>query len=154
VLVVTPHGREHEVRLALDSGVHGYLLLGCPVDELAAGVRMLGQGRRYLGMEVSQRMADSLTREALTARETEVLRLLARGLCNKSIAARLTIGVGTVKAHVRGIMGKLDASSRTQVVSIAAQRGLVDDEAIAARPMSPSHGALSLSWTAARMATS
>jgi DNA-binding NarL/FixJ family response regulator len=124
VLVVTSHDREHEVRFALESGVHGYLLLGSPVEELTAGVRMLGQGRRYLGMEVSQRMADSLTRESLTGRETEVLRLLSRGMCNKSIASELLIGVGTVKAHVRGIMSKLDASSRTQVVSIAAQRGL------------------------------
>ena len=88
---------------------------------------MLGRGLRYLGLEVSQRMADSLTRETLTARESEVLRLLAAGLCNKSIASRLLIGVGTVKAHVRGIMGKLGASSRTQVVTIAAQRGLVDE---------------------------
>jgi two-component system NarL family response regulator len=127
VLVVTSHDREHEVRLALESGVHGYLLLGSPVEELTAGVRMLGQGRRYLGMEVSQRMADSLTRESLTGRETEVLRLLSRGLCNKSIASELVIGVGTVKAHVRGIMGKLDASSRTQVVSIAARRGLAEE---------------------------
>jgi DNA-binding NarL/FixJ family response regulator len=152
VLVITPQGREHEVRLALESGVHGYLLLGCPVDELAAGVRMLGQGRRYLGMEIAQRMADSLTREALTARETEVLRLLARGLCNKSIATRLSIGVGTVKAHVRGIMGKLEASSRTQVVSIAAQRGLVEHEPMATRPMAR-HPA-GASWIPAHMATS
>ena len=137
VLVVTQNGREHEVRLALESGVHGYLLLGCPVDELTTGVRMLAQGRRYLGMEVSQRMADSLTREALTPRETEVLRLLAGGLCNKSIASRLGISVGTVKAHVRGVMGKLEASSRTQVVRIAAQRGLVDDEPMQPLPLPP-----------------
>lgn len=124
VLVVTANDREHEVRLALESGVHGYVLLRSAVDELACGVRMLGNGLRFLSMEVSQRMADSLTREALTARETEVLQLLACGLCNKSIARQLLIGVGTVKAHVRGIMGKLEASSRTQAVSIAAQRGL------------------------------
>ena len=129
IMVVTPNDREQEVRFALESGVHGYLQLGCSADELVTAVRMLGQGLRYLGMEVSQRMADSLTRETLTARETEVLRLLATGLCNKSIASRLSIGVGTVKAHVRGIMGKLAASSRTQVVTIAAQRGLVHEPA-------------------------
>jgi DNA-binding NarL/FixJ family response regulator len=76
-------------------------------------------------------MADSLTREALTAREAEVLDLLACGQCNKSIARQLDIAVGTVKAHVKAIMAKLDASSRTQAVSVAAQRGLVS---LAQRP--------------------
>lgn len=125
ILVVTTNDREHEVRLALESGVHGYVLLRSAMDELACAVRMLGNGMRFLSMEVSQRMAESLTREALTARETEVLQLLASGLCNKSIARQLLIGVGTVKAHVRGIMGKLEAASRTQAVSVAARRGLI-----------------------------
>jgi len=131
VLIVTPNDREHEIRIALESGVHGYLLLGRPVDELTEAVRTLGRGLRYLGLEVSQRMADSLTREQLTGRETQVLRLLARGLCNKSIAQQLDIGLGTVKAHVRGILAKLEASSRTEVVSIAVQRGLIEERSLA-----------------------
>ena len=131
VLIVTPNDREHEIRIALESGVHGYLLLGRPVDELTEAVHTLGRGLRYLGLEVSQRMADSLTREQLTGRETQVLRLLARGLCNKSIAQQLDIGLGTVKAHVRGILAKLEASSRTEVVSIAVQRGLIEERSLA-----------------------
>jgi DNA-binding NarL/FixJ family response regulator len=127
VLVMTTHDREHEVRLALEAGVHGYLLLGCPIQELIAGVNALGRGSRYLCLAVAQRMAESLTREALTPREADVLRLLVRGQCNKSIAKQLDIAVGTVKAHVKAIMGKLDASSRTQAASVAAQRGLIDD---------------------------
>jgi DNA-binding NarL/FixJ family response regulator len=127
VLVMTTHDREHEVRLALEAGVHGYLLLGCPIQELIAGVNALGRGSRYLCLAVAQRMAESLTREAMTPREADVLRLLVRGQCNKSIAKQLDIAVGTVKAHVKAIMGKLDASSRTQAASIAAQRGLIDD---------------------------
>lgn len=126
VMVVTVSDREQDVRLALQNGVHGYLLLGCPVDELVTGVRTLGRGGRYLCLAVAQRMAESLTREALTTREAEVLRLLARGQCNKAIARDLDIAVGTVKAHVTAIMGKLDANCRTQAASIAAQRGLVD----------------------------
>jgi DNA-binding NarL/FixJ family response regulator len=129
VLVMTTHDREHEVRLALESGVHGYLLLGCPIQELIAGVRALGSGSRYLCLAVAQRMAESLTREPLTPREADVLRLLVRGQCNKSIAKQLEIAVGTVKAHVKAIMAKLDASSRTQAASIAAQRGLIDEPA-------------------------
>jgi DNA-binding NarL/FixJ family response regulator len=127
VLVMTTHDREHDVRLALEAGVHGYLLLGCPIQELIAGVRTLARGSRYLCLAVAQRMAESLTREALTPREADVLRLLVRGQCNKSIAKQLEIAVGTVKAHVKAIMGKLDASSRTEAASVAAQRGLIDD---------------------------
>ena len=126
VLVMTTYDREHEVRLALEAGVHGYLLLGCPIPELIDSVSALGRGSRYLCLAVAQRMAESLTREALTPRETDVLKLLARGQCNKSIAKQLAIAVGTVKVHVKAIMGKLDASSRTQAASVAAQRGLID----------------------------
>jgi DNA-binding NarL/FixJ family response regulator len=139
VLVMTTHDREHEVRLALEAGVHGYLLLGCPIQELIAGVSALGRGSRYLCLAVAQRMAESLTREALTPREADVLRLLVRGQCNKSIAKQLDIAVGTVKAHVKAIMGKLDASSRTQAASVAAQRGLIDG--LAADPSAAAHPA-------------
>lgn len=129
VLVLTAQDREHDIRLALESGVHGYLLLGCELDELVSGVRMLARGSRYLCMEVAQRMADSLTRHALTSRESDVLRLLARGECNKAIARELDIAVGTVKAHVKAIMDKLNATSRTQAASVANERGLLDGRA-------------------------
>jgi DNA-binding NarL/FixJ family response regulator len=125
LLVMTAQDREQAVRLALECGVHGYMLQGCPVDEFVTGVRTLARGQRFLSLAVAQRMADSMTREALTGREAEVLDLLACGQCNKSIARELQIAVGTVKAHVKAIMSKLEASSRTQAVSVAAQRGLV-----------------------------
>lgn len=125
LLLMTAQDREQSVRLALECGVHGYMLLGCPVDEIVTGVRTLASGQRFLSLAVAQRMADSMTRETLTIRESEVLELLACGNCNKSIAREMQIAVGTVKAHVKAIMSKLDASSRTQAVSIAARRGLV-----------------------------
>jgi two-component system NarL family response regulator len=125
VLVLCSQVREHEVRRALEQGVHGYLPLDSPIDEFVLGVRTVARGARYLAAASAQCMADSLTRESLTAREAEVLDLLACGQCNKSIARQLHIAVGTVKAHVKAIMAKLDASSRTQAVSVAAQRGLV-----------------------------
>lgn len=125
VLVMCGQLREHEVRRALEQGVHGYLPLDSAIDEFVQGVRTVARGSRYLALSTAQCMANSLTREALTAREAEVLGLLACGQCNKSIARQLDIAVGTVKAHVKAIMAKLDASSRTQAVSVAAQRGLV-----------------------------
>lgn len=125
ILVMCAQLREHEVRRALEQGVHGYLPLDSAIDEFVHGVRTVARGSRYLAPSTAQCMADSLTREALTTREAEVLALLACGQCNKSIARQLAIAVGTVKAHVKAIMTKLDATSRTQAVSVAAQRGLV-----------------------------
>lgn len=126
VLIVTQLDKEWEVRTAMDCGVHGYLLQGCTADELVRAVRQLGQGLRYLSEAVTRCVADSLSRESLTGRETDVLRLLAKGCCNKSIARELGIGVGTVKTHVKGLMSKLDATARTHAVVVATQRGLID----------------------------
>ncbi|MGJ7507803.1 LuxR C-terminal-related transcriptional regulator [Variovorax sp. GT1P44] len=125
VMVVTPIDREWEIRSAINAGIHGYLLQGCQIDELIDGVTALSQGQRYLAHSVSRRIADSLTRERLTTRETEVLNLLTTGSCNKAIAKELGIAVGTVKVHVKGILEKLDATTRTHAVIVAAQRGLV-----------------------------
>lgn len=125
VLIVTQFDKEWEVRMAMDSGVHGYLLQGCSAEELVKAARLLSQGLRYLSESVTRCVADSLSRETLTGRETDVLRLLAQGCCNKSIARELGIGVGTVKTHVKGLMSKLDATARTHAVVVATQRGLI-----------------------------
>lgn len=126
VLVVAMSDQEHKVRTAIEGGVYGYLLVRGPIEELARGVHAVARGSHYLCIEASQRMAESMTRQTLTLREGDVLHLLARGQCNKSIARELEVSVATVKAHVRSVMAKLDASSRTQAAGIAAQRGLVD----------------------------
>jgi DNA-binding NarL/FixJ family response regulator len=70
-------------------------------------------------------MANSLAHSALTAREIEVLELLASGLSNKLIARQMDLTVGTIKSHVGSVLGKLGSSSRTQAVIVAARRGLV-----------------------------
>ena len=125
VLIVTQLDKEWEVRLAMDAGVHGYVLQSCSQDELLKAVASLAQGQRYLSESVTRSVADSLSRETLTGRETDVLQLLAEGCCNKSIARKLGIGVGTVKTHVKGVMSKLDATARTHAVVVATQRGLI-----------------------------
>jgi len=125
VLVVTQYDKEWEVRLAMDAGVAGYLPQSCGPDELAHAVGLLVRGQRYLSESMTRSVAESLTREALTGRETDVLQLLAQGCCNKSIARKLGIGVGTVKTHVKGVMSKLDATARTHAVVVATQRGLI-----------------------------
>lgn len=125
VVVVTMLDREWDVRHAIERGLDGYLVTDCALEEYATCVRAVHAGSRYLSSSVAPRIADSLTRERLTSRENDVLILLAQGFCNKSIAAGLDISVGTVKAHVKSILGKLDAASRTEAVAVAAERGLV-----------------------------
>lgn len=125
LMVVARHEREREVRLALEAGVHGFVVHDCRLQELVDGVRALAMGQRYMCMSVAQCMAESMSRETLTVREAEVLALLASGQCNKAIARDLGIAVGTVKAHLKGVMGKLGVSTRTQAVSVAVARGLV-----------------------------
>jgi len=125
VLVLSWRDGEADIRLALQRGARGYLLGHCSVDEFVAAVRNVGSGRRHLCAGAAQRVAQSLMCTPLTPRETEVLRLMALGLPNKRIASRLAVALGTVKAHTRAILAKLEARSRTEATVIAEQRGLL-----------------------------
>ncbi len=125
VMMLTHRAREQDVRKALEAGAHGYVLLDCPVEEFADGMRALKCGVRYLSAAAARSMADSLTRESLTPRELDVLASLARGNCNKLIASELDLAVGTIKIHLKALMAKLAARSRTQVVTTAMARGLI-----------------------------
>jgi two-component system NarL family response regulator len=129
VMVITQTEREWEVRQAINAGVYGYLLQGCAPGELFDAVHALGRGQRYLSQGVSECISNCMTREDLTRRESEVLRLLTAGSCNKSIARNLGIAVGTVKVHIKSILEKLDATTRTHAVVVATQRGLVCESA-------------------------
>lgn len=124
VMVVSHRDRETEIRTALDLGVRGYLLLGCAVEEMICGVRALSRGQLHLDRCAAQRVADSLGRQALTQRENDVLRRIAEGHVNKAIANELGITVGTVKAHVKAILAKLGARTRTEAAAVARRRGL------------------------------
>ena len=129
VMMLTHRAREQDVRMALEAGAHGYVLLDCPVEEFADGMRALKCGVRYLCAAAARSMADSLTRESLTPRELDVLASLARGNCNKLIASELDLAVGTIKIHLKALMAKLAARSRTQVVTTAIARGLIPTHA-------------------------
>ncbi|WP_425258797.1 DNA-binding response regulator [Rubrivivax sp. RP6-9] len=129
VLVLTPHVSEFEIRCALEQGVRGYLDPACHADELVRAVLALHQGLNHLGDRVAARLADSLTRKQLTMRELEVLRMVAEGASNKLAARRLAISVGTVKAHLKNVLDKLDAATRTEASIIARQRGILSPAA-------------------------
>ena len=125
ILIVTSYSREWEVHTALNVGVHGYLLQQCSAEELILAARTLSRGTNYVCQVVSQSVIYSLSREMLTARETSVLALLVNGDCNRSIAAALGITINTTKAHVKSILEKLHADSRTEAAAIATRRGLI-----------------------------
>lgn len=128
VMVVSHRDGESEIRHALDRGAHGYLLLGCRLDEMIDGVRALHRGQRHLGQSAAQRVVESLSYEELTVREGDVLRLVSMGCVNKTIAGELNIAIGTVKAHVKSILAKLGARTRTEAAAIAQRRGLFSFE--------------------------
>jgi DNA-binding NarL/FixJ family response regulator len=125
VLILTGRDSEPEIRHALERGARGYLTAGCGQAELVEAVRTLNRGARYVGTTAARRLADSVACEGLTARETDVLRLVVEGDGNKTIAKKLGIAVGTVKSHMKAIFQKLEASSRTQVAAVADRRGLL-----------------------------
>jgi DNA-binding NarL/FixJ family response regulator len=129
-LVIGAQLRGWLVRRALEQGAHGYIDVQCDLQEIATAVRSVSQGQRYLCAAASACIADSFTQETLTPREMQVLGLICEGLGNKSIASRLDIALGTVKAHVRTVLDKLGAASRTQAAAAARRQGLVGDTAL------------------------
>lgn len=127
VLVLTTRDKEWEVRMAIDGGVQGYILQGCAAEELVQGVRTLSRGVSYLSAPATRSVVDSLSRAALTPRETDVLQVMAKGGSDKLIARELGIGTGTVKSHVKHLLEKLEATARTHAVVVAMERGLLSE---------------------------
>lgn len=127
VMIVTPSDRESDVRHALERGARGYMLLDSEFDDLAHGVREVHMGVRALSRRIAQQLAESITGNQLTSRETEVLGLVVDGMGNKLIARRLNIAVGTVKSHLKSIFDKLHVESRTQAIAVSVRRGLLSE---------------------------
>jgi DNA-binding NarL/FixJ family response regulator len=126
VIVVTDRIREWELRTALDSGIDGILTENCDSGELIEALDCIRRGVPYLSASIAERAKASLRRQKLTDRERQVLELVGKGLCNKSIAKGLGIAEVTAKIHLQHMMGKLGAHSRTQAVVIGNSLGLLD----------------------------
>ena len=124
-LVVTDQSTGWQIRRAVDAGVRGYLLHDCSVEELSDAVRCVAEGRRYLSCPVADQLLENISAAVPTAREFEVLQLIAQGLPNKEIGRRLGIGEGTVKTHVKAILRKLEEPTRTAAIGEAFRRGLL-----------------------------
>ncbi len=120
---------------AVRAGAIGYLLKDTESDELRRAIKAAADGQVQLSPQAAARLMREVrapeSPEALTERETEVLRLLAQGKANKEIARELTIGEKTVKTHVSSILGKLNVPSRTQAALYAVRIGLVSPDSAA-----------------------
>ena len=133
VIALTSFGDDERVHAALKAGASGYLLKDADADEVAVAVRAAHRGEVQLDPAVAARLIASLHAPAedarlnLTARELDVLRLVAAGEPNKRIAAALEIGERTVRSHVSSILSKLGLSSRTQAALWAARQGIAAD---------------------------
>ena len=131
VVVLTTYASDGEVLRAIEAGAVGYLLKDVPHDELFRALRAIARGERYLAPAVTERLMlrwQQPARTALTERELEVVRRVARGDGNKEIAAALGITEPTVKAHLVHIFGKLGVENRTAAARVARERGLLGPE--------------------------
>jgi DNA-binding NarL/FixJ family response regulator len=129
VIVLTAYDTEERVLASLKAGALGYVLKGAPASEIAQAIRAVAAGGSYLTPRVAARVVAQVNApkrsSALSARERQVLRLVARGRSNKQIAGELAITERTVKFHMTSIFNKLGADNRAQAIAIAAERGLL-----------------------------
>jgi DNA-binding NarL/FixJ family response regulator len=130
VIALTSVLEDSSVVGAIRAGAIGYLLKDTEANELIRSIKAAAEGQVQLSPQAAARLMREVrapeSPEALTERETEVLRLLAQGQSNKEIARELSIGEKTVKTHVSSILGKLNVSSRTQAALYAVRIGLVE----------------------------
>jgi DNA-binding NarL/FixJ family response regulator len=135
VLVLTTFDLDEYVFAALRAGASGFLLKDAPEEQLAAAIRVAAEGGSMFAPSVTRRLIERFADigeapkppalDELTARELEVLRMLARGLSNSEIAAELVVSEHTVKTHVARVLGKLALRDRVQAVVLAYECGLV-----------------------------
>ena len=136
VLVLTTFDLNEYVYEALRAGASGFLLKDAPADQLVTAIRVVAAGEALLAPSITRRLIEEFASrplsnvrpaelEALSPRELEVLRLVARGLSNAEVAAELYVGDATVKTHVSRILQKLNLRDRVQAVVLAYESGLL-----------------------------
>lgn len=126
IIVLTTYTGDVQVVRALRAGARGYLLKGSVHTDLVETIRAVHAGQRRVPAEIAAEVAEHTGDDELTAREMDVLRLIAGGNANKEIAAQLSLAEETVKSHVTRILSKLRANDRTHAVTIGLQRGIIE----------------------------
>ncbi|PZW68395.1 LuxR family two component transcriptional regulator [Pseudomonas sp. URMO17WK12:I1] len=127
IAVLTTYSGDARALQAVKAGARGYLLKSMLRKELISAIHCLATGKRYFPEPIASELLAAIAEDGLTPRENEVLQRTAQGLGNGDIATQLAISEDTVKGHMRSIMTKLKARNRTHAVSIALQRGIIDN---------------------------
>jgi DNA-binding NarL/FixJ family response regulator len=128
VLVLTTYDTDADILRAVDAGAIGYLLKDTPPDDLFRAISTAAAGQAVFDPAVATRVLGQIRApnvQSLTARETEIVGLVAQGLSNKHIAAQLYLSEATVKTHLVHIFDKLGVDSRTAAVAAAVERGII-----------------------------
>lgn len=127
VVVLTTYESDSSILTAIEAGASGYLLKAAPQEEIIAGIRSVARGEVALAPSIAALLVNRVKRPAvsLSARETEVLRLVAQGNSNPEIAKQLYLGEATVKTHLLHAFEKLEVSDRTRAVTKAMELGLL-----------------------------
>jgi DNA-binding NarL/FixJ family response regulator len=125
IIMLSSFSADVEVRRALEAGASGFLLKTATPADLARAIRQVHLGKKCVAPEVAADLAGYLQDEALTAREVQVLGLLAQGKRTRDIADELSISEDTVKVHVGHIVGKLHVNDRIEAVVVGIRRGII-----------------------------
>jgi DNA-binding NarL/FixJ family response regulator len=127
-LVLSSYASDDDVYRAVQAGAAGYLLKEMPLPTLVEAIRTVHAGKQFFPPAISERLAERLRQTELTPRELVVLNAIAKGMSNKEIGSAHNITEGTVKAHITNILEKLHVADRTQAVTTAIKRGLIQVE--------------------------
>jgi len=125
IIVVSTYQGDEDIYRALEAGAVTYLLKDTLAEKIVGIVREVAGGGRPILPEIAQQLTSRMFQAALSAREIEVLHLVAKGMRNKEIAAELKISGETVQGHVKNILAKLSVHDRTEAVAVAVRRGIV-----------------------------
>jgi DNA-binding NarL/FixJ family response regulator len=126
IIVLTTYAGDVQALRALKAGARAYILKGHVHRELLEAIRAVHAGQKRIPAEIAAELAQHAADDGLTAREIDILRLIAAGNANKQIADQLSIGEATVKSHVTNILSKLGANDRTHAVTIGLKRGIIE----------------------------
>jgi len=128
ILMLSTHSGEEEIFRSLQAGARGYILKSVMREELLRAIRDVCDGKHYVDPAVASLLAERLAQRSLTGRELEVLKMVAKGMGNKEIAAKLNIAEVTVKLHVSHVLDKLNVRDRTEAATAALRRGIISLE--------------------------
>jgi len=128
VIVLTIHKGDEAAYQALRAGARGYLIKDVPTKEIVAAIRDVYAGKRAIPPAIAEQLAQRIGRAGLSAREADVLKLIANGLSNKEVANELGVTEATAKKHMTGVLLKLGARDRTHAVRIGLERGILSFE--------------------------